>query len=81
MQPTDAQSKLIKHLRDTFGKDAITTHAPNATTGLLWIEAACSIGVWDWQFDADGNLAAGSLRTRLFEPPAREHKPRNAIDN
>lgn len=81
MEPTDAQAKRIKNLRDVFGRNVIKPHAPDAKTGILRVEASCAAGVHQWYFDADGEFIQGSIDQRLFDLPEPTRTTRNAIDN
>lgn len=81
MEPTDAQSRRIKSLRDTYGKNVVKPHAPDAKTGLLRVELTCAAGIHQWYFNRHGELAGRSLTQRLFDHEQHVPTPHNAIDN
>lgn len=81
MDPTVAQAKLIKRLRDTYGTQVVQPHAPDPKTGILRVELTCAAGVHQWYFNTDGVLVNRTLTQRLFDPPEPPRNPRNAIDN
>jgi hypothetical protein len=81
VDPTDAQSKRLKYLRDAFGKDVVKPHAPDPRTGIMRVSLTCMAGTQEWFFDRDAQLIDRTTVTTLFDTPPVPRKPRSAIDN
>jgi nitrate reductase alpha subunit len=79
--PTPAQRKAIKALKETYGSKNVKAHAADALKGHVRVELVCEAGIWHWFYDRNGLYLDGSLTQRLFEPDPPPHKPGNALDN
>lgn len=80
-EPTQAQIKAIRSLRETYGSKNVKSYAADAVSGHVRVELKCEAGVWAWFYDRNGLYRDGSMYQKLFEPEPPPHKPGNAIDN
>jgi len=80
-EPTKAQKKVVKKLREVYGRSHVTEHAADAATGNMRVELRALAGVWNWYYSPEGDYIGGSLTQRLFTPDPPKHIPGNALDN